>query len=158
MIVIVLSLLDIIAALWYFLDIPYLAATIGIIILLKGLITFIPAITSGYYYDWMGLTDILSGIILILHSYSLDFSFGFYVISILAFKGLYSIFRRVTGLWEKALYHLSSTSHNFQHISMLQNVVFTIHSFCSDIYYFDEILSKIFMYCASKIQSGWAIR
>ncbi|GEM_PF-2154057 len=93
MIVLILGALDIIAALWYFLDISFLSFTLGIIILLKGISSFLSAIYSRYYFDWMGITDILSGIILLFHSYSIHFSFGNYIIGLLAFKGAYSIFR-----------------------------------------------------------------
>jgi hypothetical protein len=61
--------------------------------LFKGLTSFLSSIGMGYYFDWMGIIDMITGVGLVFLMWG--FSFGFlYTIGIVAIlKGAYSFLR-----------------------------------------------------------------
>jgi len=62
----------------------------------KGFTSLIGSMASGYYFDWMGVTDILAALMIMLIPLPIvgDFFKGFaYVVGIvMCIKGLYSMF------------------------------------------------------------------
>lgn len=98
MIVIILSIIDIIAALVYFLDIKSLVYLFALFSLFKGIISMSSSFFSGYFFDWMGVTDFLKGIVLILFSLGIQWSWFDYVAWAMIFKGVYSIIRVFIGI------------------------------------------------------------
>jgi len=67
MFVALLGLLDILAAailVWHLW--PELALLLGIVYLIKGLSSILGSIFSGFWFEWMGITDILVGISFVL--------------------------------------------------------------------------------------------
>jgi len=61
----------------------------------KGAISFLSSIGMGYYFDWMGIIDVITGFVLLLLMWG--FSFGFIpTIGVVAtLKGMYSLLRGV---------------------------------------------------------------
>ncbi len=62
---------------------------------IKGFTSLIGSIACGYYFDWMGITDILAAIMIMLIPLPLIGNFfktlAFYVGILMAIKGLYSM-------------------------------------------------------------------
>jgi phosphoglycerol transferase MdoB-like AlkP superfamily enzyme len=90
-----LSLLDILAGGLIFLKGFYFSSFplyLGYIILGKGLWSVFSSIMARYYYDWMGIVDILAGVSLILIFYKISI-LPFQIIAIIVIlKGLYCFF------------------------------------------------------------------
>jgi len=64
---------------------------IGIILTLKGIISFLMAAGSGFYFDILGILDILSGIFLILAFYGTPLGFAVWFGVAMILKALWSI-------------------------------------------------------------------
>ena len=66
-------------------------------LLIKGLLSVTSSISSNYYFDWLGVTDVIAGIVLILLSYNVSFDFfqiiGYWVL----FKACYCLMRTILG-------------------------------------------------------------
>lgn len=66
-------------------------------LLAKGVISIASSIGSNYYFDWLGVTDVIAGITLILISYNVSFSFfqviGYWIL----FKACYCLMRTILG-------------------------------------------------------------
>ncbi|MEM0473126.1 MAG: hypothetical protein QXF88_00175 [Candidatus Aenigmatarchaeota archaeon] len=62
---------------------------------IKGITSLMGSFASGYYFDWMGLVDVLAAFIILLVSLPLVGVFflkvAFYIGILMALKGLYSI-------------------------------------------------------------------
>lgn len=62
---------------------------------IKGFTSLIGSIASGYYFDWMGVTDILAAIMILLIPLpvigELSKNIAVYIGIVMAIKGLYSI-------------------------------------------------------------------
>jgi hypothetical protein len=61
----------------------------------KGVLSFLSSIGMGYYFDWMGIIDAITGVMLLFLMW--EFSFGFIsTVGIIAtLKGVYSLLRGV---------------------------------------------------------------
>jgi len=66
-------------------------------LLIKGLISIISSIGSNYYFDWLGVTDTISGIVLVLISHGISFDFFQIVGYFLLFKACYCLMRTILG-------------------------------------------------------------
>jgi len=66
------------------------ACLMGIILLVKGVISYISAAVKGFYLDFMGILDAVCGLLLILLFFGIEFSFSTYIGIFLLFKGMYS--------------------------------------------------------------------
>jgi hypothetical protein len=63
-------------------------------ILIKGVISALVSFPAGFF-DWMGILDIIAGIVLILISYGVNFQV-FYIFAIIySFKAIYCLFRTI---------------------------------------------------------------
>ena len=98
MIVVILSILDIITALVYFLDLKSLVYLFALFSLMKGIISLLSSFFSGYFFDWMGLIDFLKGIVLILFSFGINWHWFDYVAWAILLKGVYSLIRVIIGI------------------------------------------------------------
>lgn len=60
--------------------------------IMKGIWSIISSIAASYYFDWMGLTDLLNGICLLLVRFNIFFPNLFKIVGvIMIIKGLYII-------------------------------------------------------------------
>ncbi|MBS3052692.1 MAG: hypothetical protein J4428_04970 [Candidatus Aenigmarchaeota archaeon] len=88
-----MSLLDLIAG--FFLisstDIPIIKFFIYYSFI-KGIVSIISSIALGYYYDWMGLTDLLTGIGLFFLSSGLPFAVFKLIGYVTILKAIYAVF------------------------------------------------------------------
>ena len=98
MLIIILSILDIFSGLilltyssllLFHNFIGYMAAYS----LFKGLLSFLSSIGMGYYFDWMGIIDVIAGVILLLLMWGFSFGFIQTVGAIAMLKGAYCFLR-----------------------------------------------------------------
>ena len=68
-----------------------LVMVIGIILTLKGAISYLAAAGSGFYFDFLGILDVLSGIFLILAFYGTVLGFFVWFGIAMIVKALWSI-------------------------------------------------------------------
>ncbi len=66
------------------------AYLMGIILLAKGVISYVSAAVKGFYLDFMGVLDAVCGLLLILLFSGIKFSFSPYIGIFLLLKGMYS--------------------------------------------------------------------
>ena len=59
--------------------------------LAKGAISIVISFGAGYYTDWMGFADVITGTALALMSFGISFSFFFYIGIFAIVKGLYCV-------------------------------------------------------------------
>ena len=96
MLLFVLGVLDIIigGALWWAAGPGVAGATIlivlGIVWFLKGLWSILSAAAAGFFFDVLGVFDLVSGIFLSLAYLGLGFEFFWYMALLMIVKGLYS--------------------------------------------------------------------
>ena len=97
MLLIVLSLIDLIAGLvlllcemFSYAD-SYFVGILGVVIMLKGLWSIATAATSNFYFDIAGMLDVVSGIFIILTTFSIFVHFFVYAGIALILKGAYSM-------------------------------------------------------------------
>lgn len=64
---------------------------IGIIAVLKGIYSVVTALASGFYFDLLGVFDIISGILIYLAYSGIVYGFFVYIGIIMIIKGLYSL-------------------------------------------------------------------
>jgi len=62
-----------------------------IIFFLKGLWSFLSSVSAGFFFDIMGILDLLSAILLLLSYIGIAHVFLLFIGIIMVFKGLYSI-------------------------------------------------------------------
>ncbi|MCK4496984.1 MAG: hypothetical protein KAU24_02245 [Candidatus Aenigmarchaeota archaeon] len=93
----ILGVLDIIGGILLGLSgfIPYigsgLVSTFGIILIIKGIISYISGAAKGFFLDFMGILDIIAGIMLVLATYGFVIFFFPYIGILLLLKGIYSV-------------------------------------------------------------------
>ena len=96
MLLFVLGLLDIIigGSLWWASGSSLAGATmviiLGIIWGLKGLWSILSAASAGFYFDILGVFDLVSGIFLTMSYIGFSFEVFFYMAILMIMKGLYS--------------------------------------------------------------------
>lgn len=61
--------------------------------LLKGVISFLSSIGMGYYFDWMGIIDMIGGIALLFLMWGFSFGFIQTIGAIVILKGAYCFIR-----------------------------------------------------------------
>jgi hypothetical protein len=75
--------------------IPYVGSnfvsTIGIILILKGIISYLSGAAKGFFLDFMGILDIVAGAMLIITTWGFVVFFFPYFGILLALKGVYSV-------------------------------------------------------------------
>ena len=59
--------------------------------IIKGIWSIISSVITGYYYDWMGLTDLLIGIGLLLLNFGISHPFFMFVGAVMILKGIYTL-------------------------------------------------------------------
>ncbi|RLJ08668.1 MAG: hypothetical protein DRP13_02215 [Candidatus Aenigmatarchaeota archaeon] len=64
---------------------------IGVLAIIKGLYSYLAGALAGFYFDILGLLDLITGILLVLSFYNLVFGWMFYFGLILTLKGVYTI-------------------------------------------------------------------
>ena len=79
-----LSLIDVLAGLTLYYGLTYISFYLASLMIIKGIYSLLTSISAGYYFDWMGLIDFITGILLYFNLFNV---FG--LITIL--KGLYSL-------------------------------------------------------------------
>lgn len=62
----------------------------AVIFIIKGLWSLLASISAGFYFDLLGLTDILASILLFLANVGLVHNFFIYIGIIVVLKGIYS--------------------------------------------------------------------
>lgn len=93
----VLGILDLIAGIILGLSgfVPYtengFVFFLGLIIVIKGIVSFLMGAAKGFYLDFMGLLDIVAGAMLMIATTGFMLFFFPYIGIILIFKGLYSM-------------------------------------------------------------------
>jgi hypothetical protein len=65
--------------------------SIGIIVALKGMLSYLMAAGNGFYFDFLGILDMLSGIFLILAFYGIVLGFFVWFGVAMILKALWSI-------------------------------------------------------------------
>ncbi len=76
--------MDVLAGLVLYYNIRVIAFYLTYFMMVKGIYSLLTSISSGYYFDWMGAIDLITGILLYFDVFNV---FG--LITIL--KGLYSL-------------------------------------------------------------------
>ncbi|NPA38372.1 MAG: hypothetical protein GXN99_01095 [Candidatus Nanohaloarchaeota archaeon] len=95
-VVVMLSILDIITGLLYFYDKSVSSILlIGLLWfhLIKGVLSLLGSISSGYFFDWMGTIDLLAGIAVLIRGSNILTTFFSYVMILLIIKGTYTLLR-----------------------------------------------------------------
>ena len=64
---------------------------VGIIVTIKGAISYLAAAGAGFYFDFLGILDVLSGIFLILAFYGVGLGFAVWFGLAMILKALWSI-------------------------------------------------------------------
>ncbi len=96
MFLIVLGVLDIIVGVLLGLATgnPFIGSGIifafGVIWVLKGLFSLLSSISSGFYFDVMGIMDLFTGVFLLLSTNGIVFWFFLHLGILMVLKGLYS--------------------------------------------------------------------
>lgn len=93
MIVFILSAIDLFAGGLLLLNQNFLLNYIAAIMFFKGFFSVVSSLGVGYWFDWMGWTDIISAVVLGLFAFGLPASMFAYVAYLVIFKGSYSILR-----------------------------------------------------------------
>jgi len=97
MLLAILGVLDLIGGIILALSgfIPYTGSgfifTLGIIFIIKGIISYLSGAARGFFLDFMGILDLISGIMLILATYGFVIFFFPYIGILLILKGVYSL-------------------------------------------------------------------
>jgi len=91
------SIVDIIGALFilfpnkFFLGLN--SGQIGIFLVGKGIWSILSSIAFHYFFDWMGWTDVVGGVALLLIHFKIPFKLSSFVGILLLLKGLYCLIR-----------------------------------------------------------------
>jgi hypothetical protein len=97
MILAVLGILDLIGGILLGISgfVPYtgsdFVSAIGVILILKGIISYLSGAAKGFYLDFMGVLDAIAGIMLVLAATGFVVFFFTYIGILLALKGIYSV-------------------------------------------------------------------
>ncbi|MBL7206749.1 MAG: hypothetical protein ISS36_04085 [Candidatus Aenigmarchaeota archaeon] len=95
MFIIILGIIDLVVGIFLALSNNFQGSTIilylGIIILLKALYSLGTAFGAGFYLDFLGILDLIAGILLLIVFYGIFTHFFIYIGILLALKGIYSI-------------------------------------------------------------------
>jgi len=91
----ILSAVDVVAGGFLLVNAPVFANYFAFIFLIKGLFSFLSSWSMRYFFDWMGIVDIVVGVVFGLMSFGLFFGFYSTVGWIVLLKGIYSIIRFV---------------------------------------------------------------
>ena len=95
MIVALLSLLDIIAGITVLFSVKFLAGYMAYVIFFKGLISMASKLKEGKYFEWMGIIDVIAGLVLALMSFNIE-SLIFVIVGwLILLKGLYCFIRTI---------------------------------------------------------------
>jgi uncharacterized membrane protein HdeD (DUF308 family) len=71
---------------------------LGYICIIKGIASLIGSLASRYYFDWMGIIDVIAGIVILLMKSGVSYSF-FHIFGIVVIvKGIYSFARSGLGI------------------------------------------------------------
>jgi hypothetical protein len=103
MLLAILGVLDLIGGILLALSgmIPYtgsaFVSTLGLVFILKGIISYLSGAASGFYLDFMGVLDTVAGIMLFLAASWLVLFFFPYIGVLLILKGLYSVVMGLLG-------------------------------------------------------------
>ena len=99
--VVALSFIDILTGWLYFYD-KNISSFILIGLLwfhiIKGALSLLGSISSGYFFDWMGGIDLLAGIAVLFRGTNLLTTFFSIVMILLIIKGLYTLTRGISGV------------------------------------------------------------
>jgi hypothetical protein len=92
----ILGLIDIIAGVLLVLNFTSMSFvnTVGMICIGKGLYSVFTGVLAGFYLDWMGWTDIIVGVALLLPLFNIVTKFFAFVIIL---KGIYSLSLQFVG-------------------------------------------------------------
>lgn len=93
MIGIILSALDILTGSSMLYNISFLFGYLIYLNLAKGIWSVITSFAAGYYFDWMGIMDVIAGGIILLWMKGIILSFFPTIGVIMIAKGIYSITR-----------------------------------------------------------------
>ncbi|MCD6478178.1 MAG: hypothetical protein J7K87_04200 [Candidatus Aenigmarchaeota archaeon] len=68
MLLLILGVIDILAGLCLLYPslFSFMIFYVGIIVLLKGLMSFLSSVLNNYWFDWMGIVDIIVGVALLI--------------------------------------------------------------------------------------------
>jgi uncharacterized membrane protein HdeD (DUF308 family) len=95
MIVALLSLLDIIAGITVLFSVKFLAGYMAYVIFFKGLVSTASKLKEGKYFEWMGIIDVIAGLVLALMSFNIE-SLIFVIVGwLILLKGLYCFIRTI---------------------------------------------------------------
>ena len=64
---------------------------LGLLMIVKGIVSYLAGAAKGFYMDFMGILDLVSGIMLILAFYGFVLFFFPYIGLLLLLKGVYSM-------------------------------------------------------------------
>ena len=74
--------------------IPYTGSgfilTLGVVFIIKGIISYLAAAAKGFFFDLMGVLDLIAGIMLVLATHDFILFFFPYIGILLIIKGVYS--------------------------------------------------------------------
>ena len=96
MLIFILGILDMIAGglLWMSLGGGFTGSStimiFAIIFILKGIFSILSGAASGFYFDVLGVMDLITGFFLLLSIWGITFGFFFYLAIAMIIKGLYS--------------------------------------------------------------------
>ncbi len=100
MILIILGIIDIILGVFLALSGPMkgidILLIIGIIAFLKGCYSLLTAFAAGFFLDFLGVLDLLTGIFLLMAFYGFWYHFFIYIGILMFIKGFYSIIMGLT--------------------------------------------------------------
>lgn len=95
MIALILSVIDLLSGSLLLLNLKIVLNYVAGIMLLKGAFSLLSSLGAGYWFDWMGAIDVISGIALLLFAFGVPAAIFGTLAWIVIFKGLYSLLRSV---------------------------------------------------------------
>jgi hypothetical protein len=95
MIALILSVIDMFSGSLLLLNLKFFLNYIAGIMLLKGAFSILSSLGIGYWFDWMGAVDVISGVAILLFAFGLPASIFTNLAWIVIFKGIYSFMRTV---------------------------------------------------------------
>jgi len=94
MFVVILSLIDLVVGINLITGLlSSIFVYLAFMILIKGIISFIGSIGSGYMFDWMGVLDTIVGVSMVLSTMGIAIPFLVYLGYTITLKALYCITR-----------------------------------------------------------------
>lgn len=95
MITLILSAIDLLSGSLLLLNLNFFLNYIAGIMILKGAFSLVSSIGVGYWFDWMGFIDVISGVALLLFAFGLPAAIFSTIAWIVILKGTYSLMRSV---------------------------------------------------------------